>query len=88
MTKSPRLSRAGLVVVALGEALLQQQGLDIPAGEEDLRCVWTYRDRSLEKDSRFAAKLSKSGRDKSKRIVAMGGENIFMPLGLLCMGNR
>jgi hypothetical protein len=31
--------------------------------------VWTYRDRSLEKDWRFSVKLSKSGPDKSKRMV-------------------
>ena len=34
-----------------------------------LPCVWTYRDSSLEKDWRFPFKLSKSGPDKSKRIV-------------------
>jgi hypothetical protein len=32
--------------------------------------VWTYRDRSLEKDQRFPVKLSKIGPDKSKRTVA------------------
>ena len=36
-----------------------------------LRCVWTYRGRSLEIHSRFPAKLSKSGPDKSKRIVGL-----------------
>ena len=34
-----------------------------------LPCVWTCRDRSPEKDSRFPVKRSKSGPDKSKHIV-------------------
>ena len=34
-----------------------------------LPCVWTYRDRPLEKDQCFPAKLSKSGPNPSKRIV-------------------
>ena len=35
----------------------------------ELPYIWTYRDRSLEKYSRFPVKLSKSGSDKSKRVV-------------------
>ena len=35
----------------------------------DTMRLWSYRDRSLEKYSRFPAKLSKSGPDKPKRIV-------------------
>jgi hypothetical protein len=38
--------------------------------EVRLPCVWSYRDHSLEKDWRFPVKLSKSGPDKSKRIVS------------------
>jgi hypothetical protein len=37
-----------------------------------LPCIWTYRGRSLERYLHFPAKLSKSGPDKSKRIVAEG----------------
>jgi hypothetical protein len=42
-----------------------------PGARAELPCVCTcnYRDCSLGKDQRFPAKLSKSGPDKSKRIV-------------------
>ena len=36
---------------------------------DEVPCVWTYRDRSLEKDWRFPFKLSNIGPDKSKRSV-------------------
>jgi hypothetical protein len=35
--------------------------------------IWSYRDRSLENDSRFPAKLSKKGPDNSKRIAGEHG---------------
>ena len=41
---------------------LKRLGLDLRrATREGSRCVWTYRDRSLENDWRFPVKLSKSG---------------------------
>ena len=38
-------------------------------GHGTIPCAWTYRDRSLEKDWRFPVELSKSGPDKSKRVI-------------------
>jgi hypothetical protein len=44
-----------------------------PDGRSQIPCVWIYRDRSFEKYWHFLAKLSKSGPDKSKRIVRVPG---------------
>ena len=81
--------RARRQVSGLRAAMAELEGEAVEAGllaEEsaaEVRCwwhlwqaaprVWTYRDRSLEKKSRFPVKLSRSGPDKSKRIVAPGG---------------
>jgi hypothetical protein len=43
------------------------------AGLPRLRCVWTYRDRSLEKYWHLSVKRSKSGPDKSKRNCTLPG---------------
>ena len=61
----------GEVGYDLGDLLRRQPVLQQPLPQR-LPCVWTYRDRSLEKDSHFPVKLSKWGPDKSKRIVDAG----------------
>ena len=48
--------------------------------------VWSYRDRSLEKDSRFPVKFSKSDPDNSNRIVAVGSKVIALQVALICSG--
>jgi hypothetical protein len=62
MARLPMASAAGVALRLRGDL----------AEVARLPCVWTYRDRSLEKDWCFPFKLPKSGPDKSKRIVAVG----------------
>ena len=53
-----------------GEQLCQCVAYD-PAGVQ-VRCVWAYRDRSLEKDSRFPVKLFRRGPNESKCMIECG----------------
>jgi hypothetical protein len=72
---SARRGRRKVLPRAVGELHAEREE-ERPAG---LPYVWTYRDHSLEKDWRFPFKLSRSGPEKSKRIIAMDGIESLSP---------